>query len=282
MNCHQCNKSIRTDDKNAGKKGRCPGCGTTIEIASPGQVATADWLDASDDVYDAEEVPAEMPLSSQRGREGKANLGADGRAMKQCRMCGEDILAIAVRCRYCKSPLAGIPDRPGEDQFLVWREGSLLVMDKDSQLPDRCVKSNQPADGFTLKRELAWHPQYLYLFLLASPIIYIIIAVCTQKKAKISIGLTREWGARRRWRILIAWIAAIGGIVVMVIGIAGANGNSPVVWLVPAGIIGCLGAIVYGIVGTRLVVPTRITDTHVWLKGVHPDYLATLAEWPGE
>jgi len=35
-----------------------------------------------------------------------------------------------------------------------------------------------------------------------------------------------------------------------------------------------------GIAG--IVVPKRISKTHVWLKGVHPDYLADLPEWPGE
>jgi hypothetical protein len=155
-------------------------------------------------------------------------------------------------------------------------------MDKKSRLPDRCVKSNQPADGFTLKRKLAWHHPLVYLVILINIIIYAIVATCIQKTATIEIGLTREWAARRRWRILFAWLGVIGGIVMIAFGIAGADRNSSLVWMILAGTIVLLGSIVYGIVGARMVAATKISDTHVWLKGVHPDYLAMLPEWPGE
>jgi hypothetical protein len=38
-------------------------------------------------------------------------------------------------------------------------------------------------------------------------------------------------------------------------------------------------AIIYGLVASRLVAPTRITKDYVWLKGVHPDFLAELPPW---
>jgi hypothetical protein len=41
------------------------------------------------------------------------------------------------------------------------------------------------------------------------------------------------------------------------------------------------GAIV-GSVQARIVAPSRITKEYVWLKGVHPDYLASLPPFPGE
>jgi len=36
----------------------------------------------------------------------------------------------------------------------LYRQGKLLVMHKQAVLPDRCVKSNQPAHGRRLKRKL--------------------------------------------------------------------------------------------------------------------------------
>ena len=35
-----------------------------------------------------------------------------------------------------------------------------------ARLPDRCVVSNQPAEGFTLKRKLTWRHPALYLLVL--------------------------------------------------------------------------------------------------------------------
>jgi hypothetical protein len=43
-----------------------------------------------------------------------------------------------------------------------------------------------------------------------------------------------------------------------------------------------LGAAIYGLLAARMVAAKRITDDYVWLKGVHPDYLATLPPWPYE
>ncbi len=33
------------------------------------------------------------------------------------------------------------------DDVGAWRDGPLLVMIKGAELPDRCLKCNQPADG---------------------------------------------------------------------------------------------------------------------------------------
>ena len=47
----------------------------------------------------------------------------------------------------------------------LWRQGNVLVMRKGSQLPARCVKSNQPTDR-RLKRNLYWHHPAIYLTIL--------------------------------------------------------------------------------------------------------------------
>jgi hypothetical protein len=41
-----------------------------------------------------------------------------------------------------------------------------------------------------------------------------------------------------------------------------------------------LAGAIYGVVAARMVAPTRITDDHLWLKGVHADFLAELPVWP--
>jgi hypothetical protein len=46
------------------------------------------------------------------------------------------------------------------------------------------------------------------------------------------------------------------------------------------GFIGTLFAAIYGLTSCRLVHPKKITDEHIWLKGVHPEFLASLPAWP--
>ncbi|ADB18884.1 conserved hypothetical protein [Pirellula staleyi DSM 6068] len=168
---------------------------------------------------------------------------------------------------------------PTGPQVTMWRKGNVLVMFKHAPIPKEiCILSNQPATR-TLKRNLTWHPPLVYLALLANLIIYAVIAMIMQKKAVIDIPLTEEWYKRRQTRMLIAWSIALLGVVAFIAGVA--NANSDIVgFLILAGIVMVLGAAVYGIVGCRLVVPQRIDDNYVWLKGVHPDYLNRLPPWP--
>lgn len=54
-----------------------------------------------------------------------------------------------------RSPEPVLLTEPAEtESWGVWRHGRLLVMHKRATLPERCVKSNQPAYGRKLKRNL--------------------------------------------------------------------------------------------------------------------------------
>ena len=47
-----------------------------------------------------------------------------------------------------------------------------------------------------------------------------------------------------------------------------------------SGVVLGLFAAIYGLIAARMVVAERISDDYVWLKGVHPDFLASLPPWP--
>src|SRR4051794_37594891 len=89
----------------------------------------------------------------------------------------------------------------GRDEGGVWRDGLLLVMSKDGELPDRCLKCNLPAHGWRLKRNLSWHPQGWYLLILLHVLVYVIAALIVRKKATIMVPLC-ECHRRRRVRII--------------------------------------------------------------------------------
>jgi hypothetical protein len=160
----------------------------------------------------------------------------------------------------------------------LWRQGKLLVMERDAALPDRCVKSNEPCEG-RLKRLLRWHHPAIYLVILANILIYAIVASLVSHRATIHIGLSDEWQRRRRRNIAIGWLTALVGIGLMCsLGFAD---ETALPFLLISGIVLVFGGLLFGMYGSRMVSPKKIDRTHIWLRGVHPDFLASLPEWHG-
>lgn len=158
----------------------------------------------------------------------------------------------------------------------VWRSGNQLIMHRNAVLPDVCVKSNDAANGYRLKRKLSWHHPAV-LFALISPIIYIILAAVLSKRATIEIGLSERWRGIRRRRMWTAAILGFGGIAAFfsplwLDGLVGPN--SPWVGLLMlVGIVAGLIGLIIASAATRMVKPMRIDDQYVYLSGLHPDYL---------
>ncbi len=179
-----------------------------------------------------------------------------------------------------QSPQAPIVKPAVVESGGLWRSGKLLVMRKDAQLPDRCVKSNEPTTR-RLKRKLTWHHPAVYLGLLANILIYAILAICMQKRATIEIPLTDEWFSRRRRTILIGWGSVILSIGLFIVSAIGLDSNSLFGWAMFVSVITFFGGAIYGLVASRMVSPTKIDDAHVWLKGVNREFLDDLPVWQG-
>ncbi len=171
----------------------------------------------------------------------------------------------------------------------LYRKGNQLVMHKNAFLPDRCVKTNKPVSGERLCCHFVWiHP--LLLFTLPLGVVpFLILFFLLRKEARIYISLSEQWSRKRRRAILIGrWItvlgAAIVGASIMTLihaDVVGAH-NEPAwaQWGVAIGTAVFLGGILYGAFALQIVWPTRINNDYIWLKGVHPDYLAELPPWP--
>ncbi|MCA9265224.1 MAG: hypothetical protein KDA60_15290 [Planctomycetales bacterium] len=169
--------------------------------------------------------------------------------------------------------------KPGE---CVWRDQNRIVMLRGAELPERCWKSNEEGDLVSLKRQLHWHNPWLYLLILASLLIYVVCAIVVTKRATISIWLTREWQRRRRRRIIVAWLIVLLSFIAFAAGVIDTTKRPLAEILIVGSAVGFLTGVIYGMVGARMVTATKITKTHIWLKGAHPDYVASLPEYPLE
>ncbi|WP_145428588.1 hypothetical protein [Symmachiella dynata] len=193
-----------------------------------------------------------------------------------CPMCGVASPVGSMSCPNCGEDF-------GTPTGSMWRQGNkTLVMHKTAEMPNRCVKSNQPSTRH-LKRSLSWHhPGWYVLVLICGLIPYILAALVVRKTATIYVGLSEEWFARRQRAILVSWALSLLGIVLMVTGIALVDTSEFAIAMLPLGVILLLGGLIYGMVKARIVAVKKIKDDHIWLNGCCAEYLNELPEWTGE
>jgi hypothetical protein len=168
------------------------------------------------------------------------------------------------------------PYFPPPMQDTIWRNDKTLVMMKQALLPNRCVKCNAFAEE-QLHRKLTWHHPALYLLVLVSILIYAIVAMCVRKTASINVGLCEDHLSTRRRNLLITWALGFASIASFVAAGFLEDGT-----FVLVGIALLFTCAIYGIVTLRVVVPSKIDDYFVWLKGVDTNYLQQFPEWRGQ
>ena len=154
----------------------------------------------------------------------------------------------------------------------IWRSRSVLVMAKHAPLPERCVKCNAPTQR-TLKRNLRWHHPALYLAIFGGVLIYFILSLVLSKSATIHVGLCETHAAARTRDILITW-----ALVLLSFALFYFAASAEEITLMLVGLVVFLGAVIYGVVKGRVVVPQKIDDHYVWLNGINADYLSQFPE----
>jgi hypothetical protein len=154
----------------------------------------------------------------------------------------------------------------------VWRDGKKLVMHKQAQLPDRCVKCNAPTQGAYLHRKLSYlHPacKITILFGIIGWIIYAILSSTLRKKAEVDFGLCEQHTGSRKTNMIIGWAMLIFGVGLLVLAFSTDSGAMILLGfvLLIAGAI--IASLAYGVVTV-----TKMDDTYVWMSRVNEDYLS--------
>lgn len=165
----------------------------------------------------------------------------------------------------------------------VWRDGKSLVMHRDARLPPLCVRTGVPVDEQGVAVKLSWHHPLLALSFLAGCLIYVILAIVVTKKATIAIPLSPD--ERRKRKTAIYLCTALGllgvfGFFASFVLITDASTEATGLVALLASVFVGIGAAVVGTSRSRILRPVKITDSHLWLRGVHASILDELPALP--
>ncbi|MFN9197818.1 MAG: hypothetical protein ACK5WR_07090 [Planctomycetaceae bacterium] len=200
---------------------------------------------------------------------------------KLCPMCGAEIKAIARKCRFCGEYFddEGVGHSPKSG---IWRDGNQLVMTRDAELPYVCIKTNRPADMW-LPRTVSWYPRWTLVLLPLGLLVFVIVAGLLRKQAGIRVGLCESRRVGRLWTIGLAWGGIVLGLGMLMVGIISERQQpaSLAASLIPLGCLLFFASAILGDSLPRIVSAAYINEDFIWLKGVHPDYLARFPEFPG-
>lgn len=186
------------------------------------------------------------------------------------------------------TPMLGYagPRTPYQQNELFY-DGKGLVMVKGCMPPDRCIKCNEPTNGYTWSKTMYWHHPAFYLLLLGlGPLIYAIVALCIRKSAKVTVGLCPVHRAARSRRVIIATVSCLLGLGLLIgLPVMAANNllqmsrdscDTMATVGAIAGIVILLAGLVYTAVGVAVVTRRRIDDHFVFLNRAGAPFLATL------
>jgi hypothetical protein len=165
----------------------------------------------------------------------------------------------------------------------IWRRGDQLITGRDVQLPDTCIRCNEPGVK-RLRRHVYWHEPWVYILILPGLLIYAIVALALRKKATYTCTLCEKHAKRRTTHILIGWVIALSGVGFIVLGVMGANdafgrdlrdvGGMGII----LGIVTLLAAAIYSIITMPLLKPKKIDEQYAYLSGAGPAFLANFSE----
>lgn len=144
-------------------------------------------------------------------------------------------------------------------------------MDRNAVLPDRCFKCDEPANGYRRATTLTHVPTATEMMVGA-------IAYAFAKRAPIEIGLCERHRRSRAINVALVSLAVLLSSLFVFTQFRATELVLPL--LATVGLIGGVIGLLYAAVGFKIVRATKITETHVWLKGAGEPFLASLPAAP--
>jgi hypothetical protein len=172
-------------------------------------------------------------------------------------------------------PPPPVPSPQGSHYY--FRDGDFLVVCDGAELPNTCVRTNEPVDpaGWRKKMQITWCPSWVFITLLGGLLPLLIVMLIAQKKAKITYSL----GTAARARILRR--RGIGfGLLVLSLGMMAVGANQSSAWdlaglVIFGGVVALIVSLVFFIIANPVKV-VKFRDGWFRIKGCSKEFLATL------
>lgn len=174
FNCLSCKQPLSVPDVQVGTQVRCPKCGAATTV--PG---------------------VERAMAAQM-------------ETKRCPFCGEEIAAVAVKCRYCNEFLDG---GAHGGRLAFWVGDQLVVPPNGAISSSRCVLCGGTHDVGFKQKDFNWVPPWCYLFLLVGLLPGAIICTIMQKKSSVALPICPTCRSAWTTATAVAWLFGIFGIV---------------------------------------------------------------------
>ena len=149
------------------------------------------------------------------------------------------------------------------NQSNVYMQDACLLVPRQYEFPPICFKTGETTDlAKPITRNLAWYHPAWALLIFVNFLIFLIVVLCIQKKAKITMYLTEKMRQQRRMRLMINWVVFLSAAPLFFYAIAYEE-------FMMYGILAAIGAILTSLVlaatWTRLISVRRIDDQYVHL-----------------
>ena len=153
-----------------------------------------------------------------------------------------------------------------------WRIGrDTLFVSRYADLPQRCVKCNEPAHKAPKRRSYYWHSSGWYLLILVSLILYAVAAMFVRKKAEASPALCASHASQRTRRVLGAFAAVIGGCLAAWVALLYQRPDIALLFFI-AGLLTSIGIAIWA----RIIYAVQIDERGARFKGCGPAFLDSL------
>lgn len=168
--------------------------------------------------------------------------------------------------------------RPLNGELSYWRDGNEVVVTDGCLLPQCCVRCGITSDLITRNKTFVWHPRWVFVLVLVNVLVCAIVAVCLQRKVRVTYSVCHEHRRKARIRTDIA-VGAITLGLLLFFGALSLRNPGP---MILCGILTTTVAVVYGMIAVPELRAARYRDKQMWLKGACTAFLESLDSTPAQ